>query len=186
VKGNRRSRRVQVVAGSESLISSAGGSLLIRTAAVCGLDQALSARLAPWRAARASHDPGKIVLDLAAGRSCRPPGSPPAGKITRKRPSPAGPSRCPVGAETADTRNEGKLVIGATGLVKRFGSTVALDGLDLELARGKFHGFLRPNGAGKSATISVLLGMLRKDEGEQLPRRQMSDILSRHGPPLVA
>jgi len=65
VKSNRRSRRVQVVAGSESLISSAGGSLLIRTAAVCGLDQALTARLAPWRPARASHDPGKIVLDLA-------------------------------------------------------------------------------------------------------------------------
>ena len=65
MKSNRRSRRVQVVAGSESLISSAGGSLLIRTAAVCRLDQALTARLAPWRPARASHDPGKIVLDLA-------------------------------------------------------------------------------------------------------------------------
>jgi hypothetical protein len=51
------------VAGSESLISSAGGSLLIRTAAVTGLDQALRARLAPLRAGRACHDPGKIVLD---------------------------------------------------------------------------------------------------------------------------
>src|SRR5215218_9911107 len=65
VNGNRRSRRVQVVAGSESLISSAGGSLLAQTAAVSGLDRALSARLAPWRAGRARHDPGKIVLDLA-------------------------------------------------------------------------------------------------------------------------
>ena len=65
MNSNRRSRRVQVVAGSESLISSAGGSLLIQTAAVAGLDRALSARLAPWRAGRARHDPGKIVLDLA-------------------------------------------------------------------------------------------------------------------------
>jgi len=47
------------------LISSAGGSLLVRAAAVAGLDTALSAQLAPWRAGRARHDPGKVVLDLA-------------------------------------------------------------------------------------------------------------------------
>ena len=65
MNSNRHSRRVQVVAGSESLISSAGGSLLAQTAAVSGLDRALSAQLAPWRSARAHHDPGKVVLDLA-------------------------------------------------------------------------------------------------------------------------
>ena len=65
MNSNRRFRRVQVVAGSESLISSAGGSLLAQTAAVSGLDRALSAELAPWRAGRARHDPGKVVLDLA-------------------------------------------------------------------------------------------------------------------------
>jgi hypothetical protein len=47
------------------LISSAGGSLLAQTAAVSGLDRALSTELAPWRSARARHDPGKVVLDLA-------------------------------------------------------------------------------------------------------------------------
>ncbi|MCU1588883.1 MAG: transposase family protein [Frankiales bacterium] len=62
---NGRTRRLQVVAGSESLISSAGGSLLVQTAQVTGLSQALRVGLAPWRAARARHDPGKIVLDLA-------------------------------------------------------------------------------------------------------------------------
>lgn len=56
---------LSVVAGSESLISSAGGVLLAATARSCGLDRALSKRLGPWRLARASHDPGKIVLDLA-------------------------------------------------------------------------------------------------------------------------
>ncbi|MGH8892888.1 MAG: IS1380 family transposase [Actinomycetes bacterium] len=65
MNGNRRSRRVQVVAGSESLISSAGGSLLVETAAVAGLDRALCTQLAPWRAGRARHDPGKVVLDVA-------------------------------------------------------------------------------------------------------------------------
>lgn len=50
-------------------------------------------------------------------------------------------------------------------LVKRFGSTVALDGLDLEVRTGEVHGYLGPNGAGKSTTIRVLLGLLRADEG---------------------
>jgi len=57
-------------------------------------------------------------------------------------------------------------VIWANGLVKRFGTTIALDGLDLEVAQGEVHGFLGPNGAGKSTTIRVLLGLLRADAGD--------------------
>jgi ABC-2 type transport system ATP-binding protein len=56
-------------------------------------------------------------------------------------------------------------VISITGLVKTFGSTRALDGLDLEVRTGEVHGFLGPNGSGKSTTIRVLLGLLRADEG---------------------
>ncbi|HEU4566753.1 MAG TPA: ABC transporter ATP-binding protein [Marmoricola sp.] len=56
-------------------------------------------------------------------------------------------------------------VIEVAGLVKRFGNTVALDGLDLTARRGEVHGFLGPNGAGKSTTIRVLLGLLRADAG---------------------
>jgi ABC-2 type transport system ATP-binding protein len=52
-------------------------------------------------------------------------------------------------------------VVRAEGLVKTFGRTRALDGLDLDVAAGEVHGFLGPNGAGKSTTIRVLLGMLR-------------------------
>jgi ABC-2 type transport system ATP-binding protein len=51
------------------------------------------------------------------------------------------------------------------GLVKRFGSVRALDGLDLHVATGEVHGFLGPNGAGKSTTIRCLLGLLRTEEG---------------------
>jgi hypothetical protein len=65
VKGNRRARRVYVVADSESLISSAGAALLLETARVAGLAGGLSGALAPWRLARAEHDPGRVVLDLA-------------------------------------------------------------------------------------------------------------------------
>src|ERR671922_803604 len=53
-----------------------------------------------------------------------------------------------------------------SGLVKTFGPTRALDGLDLEVSGGEVHGFLGPNGAGKSTTIRVLLGLLRADAGE--------------------
>jgi polyether ionophore transport system ATP-binding protein len=51
------------------------------------------------------------------------------------------------------------------GLVKTFGPTRALDGLDLEVRTGEVHGFLGPNGAGKTTTIRVLLGLLRADAG---------------------
>jgi ABC-2 type transport system ATP-binding protein len=55
--------------------------------------------------------------------------------------------------------------ISVAGLVKSFGRTRALDGLDLEVRAGEVHGFLGPNGAGKSTTIRVLLGLLRADGG---------------------
>ncbi|USQ82229.1 ABC transporter ATP-binding protein [Ornithinimicrobium faecis] len=59
----------------------------------------------------------------------------------------------------------GAPVISAQGLVKTFGTTRALDGLDLEVRQGEVHGFLGPNGAGKSTTMRILLGLLRADGG---------------------
>lgn len=58
------------------------------------------------------------------------------------------------------------LTIEVTGLVKTFGATRALDGLDLSVRRGEVLGFLGPNGAGKSTTIRVLLGLLLPDAGQ--------------------
>lgn len=51
------------------------------------------------------------------------------------------------------------------GLVKRFGPTRALDGLDLCVRPAEVHGFLGPNGAGKSTTLRALLGLVRTDGG---------------------
>jgi ABC-2 type transport system ATP-binding protein len=56
-------------------------------------------------------------------------------------------------------------LITASSLVKTFGSTRALDGLDLAVREGEVHGFLGPNGAGKSTTIRILLGLMRADSG---------------------
>jgi polyether ionophore transport system ATP-binding protein len=56
-------------------------------------------------------------------------------------------------------------VISVNGLVKTFGRTRALDGLDLTVEAGEVHGFLGPNGSGKSTTIRILLGLLRADAG---------------------
>jgi ABC-2 type transport system ATP-binding protein len=57
-------------------------------------------------------------------------------------------------------------VISITGMVKAFGQTRALDGLDLTVSQGEIHGFLGPNGAGKTTAIRVLLGLLRHDSGQ--------------------
>ena len=58
------------------------------------------------------------------------------------------------------------LAIEATGLVKTFGDTRAVDGVDLAVPRGAVYGVLGPNGAGKTTTIRMLATLLRPDEGE--------------------
>lgn len=55
--------------------------------------------------------------------------------------------------------------IEAEGLVKRFGSTLALAGLDLAVRRGSVLGVLGPNGAGKTTAVRILATLLRADEG---------------------
>ena len=52
------------------------------------------------------------------------------------------------------------------GVTHRYGTVVALDGLDLEVRQGEVLGVLGPNGAGKTTAISLLLGNLRRQHGE--------------------
>src|SRR5918999_4988955 len=60
---------------------------------------------------------------------------------------------------------ESPLAIEATGLVKVFGDTRAVDGVDLAVRSGSVYGVLGPNGAGKTTTIRMLATLLRPDEG---------------------
>ena len=56
-------------------------------------------------------------------------------------------------------------MITTTELTKRYGSTLALADLDLEVRQGEVYGLLGPNGSGKSTTIRLLLGFLRPSAG---------------------
>ena len=56
--------------------------------------------------------------------------------------------------------------ISCRGLVKRYGTVVAVDGLDLEVRAGECFGLLGPNGAGKTTTIEILQGLLAPDSGD--------------------
>jgi ABC-2 type transport system ATP-binding protein len=56
-------------------------------------------------------------------------------------------------------------VLRIAGLVKKFGVTVAVDGLSLEVGRGEVLGFLGPNGAGKTTTLGMIVGAIQPDAG---------------------
>jgi len=75
----------------------------------------------------------------------------------------------PLGRGSAPGRDAraADAIVRAERLVKRFRSLPrnAVDGIDLEVARGTIHGILGPNGAGKSTTIRMLLGLLPPDGG---------------------
>ncbi len=64
--------------------------------------------------------------------------------------------------------SDGAPVVHARGLSKRFGDFIAVDRLDLDIAKGEVVGFIGPNGAGKSTTIRMLCGLLRPSAGEAI------------------
>ena len=57
--------------------------------------------------------------------------------------------------------------IEAFGLVKSFGTTRAVDGIDLSVPAGSIYGVLGPNGAGKTTTLRMLLGIIDPDQGHR-------------------
>ena len=77
-------------------------------------------------------------------------------------------------------------VIQTKGLARRFGKSLAVDGLDLEVPRGSVFGFIGRNGAGKTTTVRMLLGLLPMTAGSATvlgsdPRKESFDIKRRVG-----
>jgi ABC-2 type transport system ATP-binding protein len=63
----------------------------------------------------------------------------------------------------------------ARGLIKRFETVLALDGVGLEVAEGEVRGLLGPNGAGKTTLLRILFGLVRADAGEVRLRGSVLD-----------
>jgi len=63
---------------------------------------------------------------------------------------------------------DGAVALRCRGLVKRYGSVVAVNGLDLEVPGGECFGLLGPNGAGKTTTVEICEGLTQADAGEVL------------------
>jgi ABC-type multidrug transport system ATPase subunit len=97
-----------------------------------------------------------------------PPTSAPPAKFPIRAPRPAQTAVAPVPAvvETpSDNEHEPSIVLKISALTKRFGSTVAVDGIDLAVKAGSIYGIVGPNGAGKTTTLSMVTGLLRPDSG---------------------
>ena len=103
--------------------------------------------------AQGRSDPADEDLAYPRGAKRRQPAQPEAS---------ADPARAPRPAPAPATGAEAILI---RGLVKRFGDSNAVDGIDLTVPAGSFYGLVGPNGAGKTTTLSIIAGLLRPDAG---------------------
>lgn len=97
----------------------------------------------------------------ATGTSTRAPRK----RSTTAKPRATGAAKAettPAPAPVADARPS---VLTVTGLRKRFGDTIAVDDVSLDVREGSFYGIVGPNGAGKTTTLSMVTGLLRPDAG---------------------
>jgi ABC-2 type transport system ATP-binding protein len=102
----------------------------------------------------------------AGQRDERAPGAAP--RPTKKASGATAKKRAPKQAPTqrpGASAPQQPVVLRADGLVKRYGQTLAVDAVDLEIRRGSLFGVVGPNGAGKTTTLSMLTGLLRPDAG---------------------
>jgi ABC-2 type transport system ATP-binding protein len=75
-------------------------------------------------------------------------------------------SRQPVGTETLSAGGQGDSIVTVRDLTKRYGRTIAVDGISFDIHRGEIFGLLGPNGAGKTTTLEILEGIRVADKGD--------------------
>jgi ABC-type multidrug transport system ATPase subunit len=125
------------------------------------LDQAVPDSAAPEAA-----DPDLAVVEATVTEQAPAPTK--AVRTPKKASARSPRSTTKRGAKTAPPVPEGppaRVVVAVTGLKKRFGTTIAVSGIDLEVREGSFYGIVGPNGAGKTTTLSMITGLLRPDAG---------------------
>jgi ABC-2 type transport system ATP-binding protein len=83
-------------------------------------------------------------------------------------PSTFNPAVLPVDYEEREQGGEPEIAISIRGLLKNYGHTQAVRGIDLEIARGEIFGLIGPDGAGKTSVFQVLGGVMQATEGEAL------------------
>ena len=105
-----------------------------------------------------------LDLDLVPGASTVTVGRQPSGHDAAHHSA----APAPAGRLLVDGRERGLQMIAVTGLVKRYGTFTAVDGVSLEVKPGQIHGFLGPNGAGKTTTIRMIAGLLKPTAGHIL------------------
>jgi ABC-2 type transport system ATP-binding protein len=71
----------------------------------------------------------------------------------------------PERVKSGKMNDDSKVIIKTENLTRRFGKTIAVDGLDLEIKKGEIFGLVGPDGAGKTTTMRMLAGILDSSEG---------------------
>ena len=71
----------------------------------------------------------------------------------------------PARTDTTRPPGHGKPAVAVDGLVKRYGSVTAVDGMSFAVGRGEIFGLLGPNGAGKTTTVEIIEGLREADGG---------------------
>jgi ABC-2 type transport system ATP-binding protein len=99
---------------------------------------------------------GETVEDLEAAEVI--------GTAAQPRARRAASTRSYAPARPAPPR-DAPVVLSVTGLHKRYGDVVAVDGVSLNVRAGSIYGIVGPNGAGKTTTLSIVTGLLRADAG---------------------
>jgi len=114
---------------------------------------------------RLSRPPRPVTKPEPPVPAPQPPGSgPEPARPTSLAPQPPGPGPAPARPTSLAPPDNG-WAVETHGLTKRFGATVAVDGVELLVPRGSAFGYLGPNGAGKTTLIRTLLGLTRANAG---------------------
>lgn len=132
--------------------TAAGTATSKTTASKTAASKTTASKTTAAKGGKASTSKKTASKTKAAGKKSQAAVVEPEPEPVHQQPAAPDPSTSPV-------------VLEIEGLIKRFGDTVAVDGISLRVLEGSFYGIVGPNGAGKTTTLSMVTGLLRPDAG---------------------